>query len=135
VVEAEAPVTYTYYLDLGDRWDFQLRDGVIWVTAPEIKFNKPAVDASEIRYQVTKDSVLRKSAPALENLKSSITWLSNERAKTNIDLVRDTGRAKTEEFVETWLARSFSDGKNYAVKVRFRSEVPRHDVLPAGKRD
>ena len=43
IVEARAPVTYTYYLDLNDRWDFLLREGVIWVTAPEIRFNKPAV--------------------------------------------------------------------------------------------
>jgi hypothetical protein len=135
VVEAEAPVTYTYYLDLTDRWEFQLRDGVIWVTAPDIKFNPPAVDASQIKYQVTKDSMLRKSGAAMENLKSSITGLSHERAKTNIDLVRETGRAKTESFVETWVARSFSDGKNYAVKVRFRSEVPSRDVMPPAKRD
>src|SRR5512140_2252835 len=29
IVEASAPVTYTYYLDLNARWDFRLQDGVI----------------------------------------------------------------------------------------------------------
>ena len=46
IVEASAPVTYTYYLDLNARWDFRLQDGVIYVIAPDIKYNKPAVDAT-----------------------------------------------------------------------------------------
>src|SRR5262245_61602073 len=42
IVEATAPISYTYYLDLNARWDFVLRDGVIIVTAPDIKYNRPA---------------------------------------------------------------------------------------------
>src|SRR5438270_8444135 len=43
IVEADAPVTYTYYLDFNDAWDFTLQDGQVIVTAPDIKPNKPAV--------------------------------------------------------------------------------------------
>ncbi|HWH71984.1 MAG TPA: hypothetical protein VNT26_21660 [Candidatus Sulfotelmatobacter sp.] len=123
IVEATAPVTYTYYLDLNERWDFLLKDGVIFVTAPDIKFNKPAVDASRITYEVKKDSMLRNTTEAMENLKSSITYLSYKKAKANIELVRETGRKQTETFVENWLAKTFADGKKYPVKVQFRSEV------------
>ena len=123
IVEATAPVTYTYYLDLNSRWDFRLQDGVVWVVAPDIKFNKPAVDASRIAYEVKKNSLIRNTTEAMENLKSSITWLSYKKAKANIALVRETGRTQTETFVQNWLAKSFVDGKSYAVKVRFASEL------------
>src|SRR5688572_12238591 len=36
VVEARAPVEYTYYLDLNGPWRFVLKDGVIFVTAPTL---------------------------------------------------------------------------------------------------
>ena len=123
IVEATAPVTYTYYLDLNARWDFRLRDGVVWVIAPDIKFNKPAVDPSRIAYEVKKNSIIRNTAEAMDNLKRSITWLSYKKAQANIDLVRETGRTQTETFVHNWLAKSFSDGKNYPVKVLFRNET------------
>src|SRR5581483_1801985 len=122
IVEASAPVTYTYYLDLNASWDFVLRDGVIWVTAPDIKFNKPALDVSHITYEVKKDSHFRNTSEAMENLRSSMTWMCYQKAKANIELVRETGRKQTESFVENWLAKSFADGKKYPVKVRFRNE-------------
>jgi hypothetical protein len=123
IVEARAPVVYTYYLDLNDKWDFTLQDGIVTVIAPDIKFNRPAVDVSRITWEVKKDSYFRKSSEALESLKSSMTWLSYKKAQANIELVRDTGRKETELFVQNWLSRSFADGKKYPVKVRFRKET------------
>jgi hypothetical protein len=123
IVEATAPVTYTYYLDLNARWDFKLQDGVVWVISPDIKFNKPAVDPSRITYEVKKNSIIRNTAEAMDNLKTSISWLSYKKAQANIDLVRETGRTQTETFVHNWLAKSFTDGKNYPVKVLFRNET------------
>src|SRR5204862_4074758 len=42
VVEARAPVEFTYYLDLNAPWNFELKDGVIVAIAPPLNFNKPA---------------------------------------------------------------------------------------------
>ena len=123
VVEARAPVEFTYYLDLNAKWRLQLKDNVIYVFAPPIKFNKPAVDASEIKYEIRKGSVLRDVETAQENLKKSITFLSQTRARENIALVRETGRKQTAEFVEKWLSKSFPDGKQYPVKVYFQGEA------------
>jgi len=123
IVQASAPVTYTYYLDLNDRWDFRLEGGVIHVVAPLIQFNKPAVDASRIVYEIKKDSLLRNSTAALSNLKESITSLSYLKARSNIHLVRETGRNQVQTFVQHWLAKSFSDGKAFAVEVEFRDEA------------
>ncbi len=135
IVEASAPVSYTYYLDLNDRWDFRLQNGVIYVIAPNIKYNKPAVDVSRITYEIRKDSLIRNTTEAMENLKKSITWLSYKKAEANIGLVRETGRKQTETFVHNWLAKSFADGKDYPVKVRFRNEAqgPDNGLLPKGE--
>lgn len=130
IVEASAPVSYTYYLDLNARWDFVLKDGVILVTAPDIKFNKPALDVSRIAYEVKKGSHFRSTDDAMQNLRSSMTWMCYQKAKANVELVRDTGRKQTESFVEHWLAKSFADGKNYPVKVRFRSEKNAPENIP-----
>lgn len=128
VVEANAPVTYTYYLDLNERWDFLLQNGEILVTAPKIRFNKPAVDVSRIEYEVKKGYF--RTSEAMENLRNSITYLSYKRAETNIELVRETGRRQTETFVRNWLSKTFADGKQYPVRVRFRDEA---GVLEPGK--
>lgn len=120
VVEARAPVDYTYYLDLNAKWDILLKDGVVHVFAPPIRFNKPAVDASAITYEVRKGYL--KTAEATENLKKSITSLSVLRARENIPLIRETGRRQTAEFVERWLMKSFADGRQYPVKVFFPGE-------------
>ena len=130
VVEARAPVEYTYYLDFNGKWQFVLRENVLCVLAPEIKFNKPAVDASRIAYEVKKGYF--KTPAAQENLKQSITGLTVVRAKENIHLVRETGRKQVADFVERWLSRSFTDGKQYPVKVFFADEPgPREASNPS----
>ena len=131
VVEARAPVEYTYYLDLNAPWRFELKNNTIHVFAPPVRFNKPAVDASAIAYEVKRGYV--KTAEAQENLKQSITSLVALRAKENIPLVRETGRKQTAEFVERWVANSFTDGTNFHVRIYFSGEEPTSPVqiLPA----
>lgn len=124
VVEARAPVECSYYLDLDAKWQFFLQDNVVYALAPEIRFNKPAVDASEITYEIKVGSKIRDTAKAMDNLKKSITSQSILRAKGNIALVRETGRRQTTEFIEQWLMKSFTDGKSYPVKVYFPDETP-----------
>jgi hypothetical protein len=123
IVEARAPVEYTYYLDLNAPWRLELKDGVIHAFAPQIKFNKPAVDASEIQYEVRKGSIFRDTDEAQANLKKSITFLTHQRARENVKLVRETGRKQTAEFIERWLGKNFTDGKGYHVKVLFPGET------------
>lgn len=122
VVEARAPVQYTYYLDLQGAWRFVLEDERIYVLAPPIRFNKPAVDASEIQYTVREGSLLRNEEEAMARLKSGITWMSVARARENIGLVRELARRETRRFVEAWLKPSFGDGDHYVVEVVFADE-------------
>lgn len=127
VVEARAPVEYTYYLDLNDSWRFVLQEGVIHALAPRLQFNKPAVDVSAINYEVRKGSF--KTGEALEGLKRSVSSLVILRARENTGLVRETARRETAAFVEKWLRRSFSDAQAYPVQVHFEGET-----APAGVR-
>lgn len=131
VVEARAPVEYTYYLDLNAPWTFDLRDGYVIATAPPLRFNKPAVDASAISYEVRKGTF--KTAEALDGLKRSVTSLVTLRAKENLPLVRENARKQTTEFIERWLMKNFADATNYPVKVIFPDEQkPDAFRTPAG---
>ena len=123
VVQATAPVEYTYYLDLERPWLFDLKGGTVRVTAPSLRFNQPAVDVSQIEFQVRQDSLLRDTEAAQENLRRGITPMVYQRARDNIPLVREVARRQTEEFVRQWLVRQFTDGSEYPVDVIFRDEL------------
>jgi hypothetical protein len=128
VVEARAPVEYTYYLDLNKAWSLRLEKGIVQVTAPRIEWNAPAIDASAIRFQVREGSVFRDENLAVDKLRAGLTEMAGTKARQNVALVREVGRRKTEEFVETWLVRGFSDGGSYRAKVVFADEP---DALPS----
>lgn len=123
IVEARAPVTYTYYVDFQRPWEFRRLDGAtLDVVAPPIEWNTPAVDASAIRYAVRKGSLLRDEAAVMERLRGGITELGRVRAREHVGLVRDTGRVKIAEFVDRWLRERFADGGAYHTRVRFADE-------------
>jgi hypothetical protein len=129
VVSATAPVVYTTYLDFNEEWRFNLTGQTLEVVAPPIRFNLPAIDASQIRYEVRQGSLLRDEDESLEELKQGLTQMSIRRSRDHVPLVREVGRRKTQEFVENWLAQSFGDGRDYRVRVVFVDEVE-----PAGDR-
>ena len=52
VVEARAPVTYTYFLDLDKEWRFRLEGRDVLVVVPPVEWNRPAVDVSALRFTV-----------------------------------------------------------------------------------
>lgn len=134
VVSATAPVEYTAYLDLNEVWLFELEGDVLEVSAPRIRFNKPAVDVSAIHYEVRESSMFRDEDAALVNLKMGLTAMSAARAGEQLPVVRELGRRKTEEFVENWLVRSFGDGRDFHVEVVFADEAPEDQGLRVGDR-
>lgn len=132
VVEARAPVTYTYFVDLADDWGFRIEGRHIGVTAPPIRFNRPAIDASAIRLEPLTSSLFRDEDAALEALRGSLSTMVARRARQHIPTVRETGRRQIGEFVTTWLAGSFVDGGEYSVDVIF-DEGPRMVHDPDGR--
>jgi hypothetical protein len=135
VVEARAPVTYTYFLDLDKEWRFRLEGRDVLVVVPPVEWNRPAVDASALRFEVREGSVLRDEQVVLDRLRSELTPLLERRAREHVPLVREAGRRKVEAFVETWLVQRFADGRDYRARVVFGDEpggaTPRPPVLPS----
>jgi hypothetical protein len=135
VVEARAPVTYTYFLDLDKEWRFRLEGRDVLVVAPPVEWNRPAVDVSALRFAVREGSVFRDADLAKDRLRSELTPLLERRAREHVAFVRETGRRKVEEFVETWLVRRFADGSEHRARVVFADEpaaaTPRPPALPS----
>jgi hypothetical protein len=124
VVEARAPVTYTYFLDLDKEWRFRLEGKDILVVVPPVEWNRPAVDVSALRLEVREGSVLRDEQLVIDRLRGELTPLLERRARQNVPLVREAGRRKVEAFVESWLVQRFADGRGYRARVLFADEPP-----------
>jgi hypothetical protein len=124
VVQAQAPVEYTYYLDLQAPWEFRQEGKTITVLTPPIGTNTPALDVSALTFYTLEGSVWRDEDEVRERLRESLTATLRKRARKNGKLVREIGRQKVAEFVEQWLSEKFGDGRDYRVKVVFPDEVP-----------
>ena len=122
VVEARAPVQYTYYLDLDKEWTFRLEGNRVDVVVPPIEFNTPAIDVSALRFTVREGSVFRDEDAVTAQLKQGLSTLAAQRAREHIPVVRELGRRKTADFVEKWLVARFRDGGDYRVRVAFADE-------------
>ena len=135
VVEARAPVTYTYFLDLDKEWRFRLEGRDVLVVVPSVEWNRPSVDVSALLFEVREGSVLRDEQLVLDRLRGELTPLLDRRARQHVPLVREAGRRQVEGFVETWLVQRFADGKGYRARVVFADEpaaaTPWPPVLPS----
>jgi hypothetical protein len=130
VVSARAPVTFTYTLDLDGRWDFDLTERTVTVLAPALAWNAPAVDVSKLSFVTSESSILRDEDRVVEELRASLTGIFRQRARQNVPLVRETARRQAEEFVRTWLLRSYGVPEDLRVVVRFRGDP--ETMRPAG---
>lgn len=124
VVEARAPVEYTYYLDFKGAWEFKRNGSVLTVYPPPIAANQPAMDVSALQFYTLEGSVWRNEDRVRERLKDSLSGALADRARKNTALVRELGRQRLTEFVEKWLAEKFSEGGELQVKVIFPEERP-----------
>lgn len=134
VVEARAPVTYVYFLDLEKEWRFRLEGRDVLVVVPPVEWNRPAADVSALRFSVREGSVFRDEQLVLDRLRAELTPLLDRRARQHVPLVREAGRRRVEAFVETWLVRGFADGGAYRARVLFGDEAaasPRPPALPS----
>ncbi len=130
VVEARAPVEYSYYLDFAGTWEFSRQGPLLTVFPPPIAANPPALDVSALQFYTLEGSIWRNDGPVRDRLKDTLSAALRKRAAKNAGLVRDVGRQRLGEFVEKWLVEKFSDGRDLRVKVVFPDERP---LSPAEK--
>jgi hypothetical protein len=124
VVQAVAPVEYTYFLDFEAPWEFVQEGNLVKVIAPPITPNTPALDVSALTFYTLEGSVWRDEQIVREKLRASLTAALATRARQNTRLVREVGRQRLTDFVQKWLAEKFSDGQQFQVKVIFPDERP-----------
>lgn len=124
VVEARAPVEYTYYVDFDKPWDFALDGPFVRVSVPALEWNTPALDVSRLAFSVREGSLLRDEASVVDGLRLALTELCRRRAGERAALAREPARRSIEAFVETWLRERFDDGKDYRARVVFGDERP-----------
>lgn len=122
-VRATAPVTFTYYLDLAAPWNLDLRDGRVRVAAPNLRWNKPAVDVSRLHYEVLRGSLLRDESVVERALAREMTGRTGIRAVENVALVRETARRQTADFVRNWLLQQYPEADQLPIEVVFADEV------------
>jgi len=122
VVEARAPVEYTYYVEFDKGWSFALDGPWLVVSVPALEFNTPALDVSKLTFVVRKGSILRDEAAVVEQLRLGLTELCRRRAAEHLALTREPARRAIVGFVETWLKDRFPDGGQYRARVVFAGE-------------
>ena len=124
VVQAQAPVEYSYYLDFAAPWEFRQQDKMITVLAPPLQPNTPALDVSALTFYTLEGSIWRDEGAVRDRLRESLTGSLQKRARNSTTLVREVARRQVAEFVERWLAEKFGDARDYQVQVLFPEEAP-----------
>ncbi len=122
VVQAQAPVEYSYHLDFDAPWEFQRDSDTIIVIPPPITAGTPAIDVSALSFYTLEGSLWRDDKAVRERLRESLTESLKQRAEDNVRLVREVGRQRLADFVTKWLGERFQDGPSFHVKVVFPDE-------------
>jgi hypothetical protein len=122
VVEAQAPVEYSYFVDLAAPWEFRREDDTLLAFPPALAANTPALDVSALNFYTLEGSIWRDESAVREKLREGLSTALKQRSGENANLVRELARQRIGKFVETWLAEKFSDGPRFHVKVIFPDE-------------
>ena len=122
VVQADVPVEYGYYLDFNGSWEFAQKDNVVTAYAPLIQPNTPAADVSKLTFYTLEGHIWQDDKAVRDRLQGSLTTALHQRAVEHIPMVREMARRQVQAFVEKWLVDSFSDGRDFQVKVAFPDE-------------
>jgi len=122
VVQAQAPVEYSYYVELDPRWEFQREGDTVLVFPPAIMASTPALDLSALTFYTLEGSLWWDDQAVRERLRGSLTDALKLRAEDNVRLVREVGRQRLADFVMKWLGDRFDDGQRFQVKIVFPDE-------------
>lgn len=129
-ISARVPCQIVYTVALKDaEWRFLVKDlgKRLIVIAPDLEFNRPAVDLAKYELRVDKSSLIRDTEEVKALLQSQIPDYLDEVGRKNRDSVRDTARLAIKDFIENWLLNSLK-GKDLAQpvvdRVFFKDEEP-----------
>lgn len=111
-VAARVPCEITYRVPLKNaEWRFYSGDNGrrLYVIAPALGFNTPAVDLSRYELEVVKYSFIRDEEEVKQLLQAQIPQKLEEVARIGIDSVRDTARLEIKDFIDKWLLATLAE--------------------------
>jgi len=130
-LEARAPISYTYFVDLNGTWNFLVQNRKILVFPPAVQCNTPAYDVGKLTISVKEDSVLRRTEIAKEAFHNELMGYAWGRSKIQIPLIKENARKQLKTFVETWIKNNFANTEGFAVEVYFPDEKTGVTFAPA----
>lgn len=107
-VAIRCPVTMTYYVDLQEPWQFQLRDGWLTVHAPPIRIAPPNIGIGQIERRVESGWLVFGENEYLHQLEKELQlelWSAAMRPE-NLAHYRNECRQALEKFLLTWVIGS-----------------------------
>ncbi len=121
IVSVEVPVTYTYYVDLKETWSAVEQSPGDWlVVVPDLEFNPPAAEISQLQVKIEKSSLFRNEMEIKNQILSQMSAYLRERAEAHRPLVMEQARKEIQALVKQWLEQA--QKSNDHVKVLFLSE-------------
>lgn len=118
VVELKAPVEYTYFIDLKEKWEFkwEAKDSSILVIAPLIQSGTPAVDVSKMEIFEKRGSFFRDVDEVKEKLRSELSSKLKYVADEKIPLISETARIETMHFIKNWFINYYFNDSEFKPK-------------------
>ncbi|KYG62393.1 hypothetical protein AZI86_16285 [Bdellovibrio bacteriovorus] len=131
IVSITFPVEYNYNVSLTAGWKFEKRDGMLMVYAPELSGQTPAVNVSEMKFEIKKGSFIRDENQVRERLQKELTGFLSENSIALREQVRTEARLSIEQFVRGWVASQVTENTTaLPIKVLFPGENA--DAPPSG---
>lgn len=125
VISFTFPVEYNYNVSLVAGWRFEKREGMLYVFAPELSGQTPAVNLSEMKFEIRKGSFLRDENQVRERLQKELSGFLSENSIHLREKVRNEARSSIEQFVRGWVASQVTDNTTtLPIKVIFPRENP-----------
>lgn len=126
--QVSVPVTYRYHIYLRDAWKLETQGDLVIVHAPSLQAAlPPAIHTDQLMTLSVRGWGRSSPEPMLQELKRQITPRLTALAADprRLNLVRDTCRKSTAEFVRLWLERERQWGKSgfTRIQVKFGDEA------------
>ena len=119
VVKATVPVEYGFFIEMNQGWKFQMQGDTLFVDVPTLSNSTPAVDVSQLKFEVVKGSLFRNESESLQKVQSELTGILVEKSIQHRALVKDQARTSIEGFVRGWLSQFTRSTLPEKIIVRF----------------
>lgn len=120
IVRASMPVEYNYFVEFDERWIITTHDNSLRLVVPMLRPMRPAVNISEIEFEVKKDSIFRRDSIVSEQLRLELDKLLEKSAMAHMLSVREIARLELKKIVELWAA---SSGAKFDIEILFEDEI------------